>query len=64
MAANIRLTDGRQVMVQLSGKRVVEELARVDSENTGFARFNSTVDSPVWIVPRQVVCIEERPDLD
>lgn len=64
MAANIRLTDGRQVIVQLSSKRVVEELARADSEDTTFARFKSALDAPVWIAPRQVVCVEERPDLD
>jgi hypothetical protein len=64
MAANIRLTDGRQVIVRLSGKRVVEELSRADKEDTAFARFKSTVDAPVWIAASQVVCVEERADLD
>ncbi len=64
MAANIRLTDGRQVIVRLSGKRVVDELAKVAVDDAGFARFKSTLDLPVWIAPNQVVCVEERSDLD
>lgn len=62
MAAKIRLADGRELTIALSGKRVVEELKLEDGEV--FARFVTASKAKVWINPAQVAAIEDRPDLD
>jgi len=64
MAAKIRLSDGRDVTVALSGKRVVEALAECMKEGETFARLVTPAQSRVWINPAHVSAIEDRPDLD
>jgi hypothetical protein len=61
MAAKIRLLDGREITIQLSGKRVVEELIEASESTPAFARFKSSLDSAVWVNPRQVAAVEDRP---
>jgi hypothetical protein len=62
--AKIRLSDGREITVMLSGKRVVDELRKASNGDESFARFNSSpMQTAVWINPRQVAAVEDRPDL-
>ena len=63
MPAKIRLADGREITVMLSGKRVVEELLKPGGNGIQFTRFKSAQDTPVWVNPRQVAAVEDRPDL-
>ena len=63
MPAKIRLVDGRELTVTLSGKRVVEELIKTSTEDPVFTRFRSATQTPVWVNPRQVAAVEDRPDL-
>jgi len=64
MAAKIRLSDGRDVTVALSGKRVVEALAESLQQGETFTRLVTPAQSRVWINPAHVSAIEDRPDLD
>lgn len=64
MAAKIRLSDGRDVTVALSGKRVVDALAAATSQRDMFTRFVTPAKARVWINPMHVSAIEDRPDLD
>ncbi len=64
MAAKIRLADGRELTVALSGKRVVETLAESGTAGDAFARFVTPAQSRVWVNPLHVAAIEDRPDLD
>jgi len=64
MAAKIRLSDGRDVTVALSGKRVVDALAETASQGETFTRLVTPAKSRVWINPMHVSAIEDRPDLD
>jgi len=64
MAAKIRLSDGRDVTVALSGKRVFETLSESAAQGETFARFVTPAQSRVWINPTHVSAIEDRPDLD
>lgn len=63
--SKIRLSDGRELTVALDGKKVVEALKSVEeAEEERFARFNTPRQARVWINPRHVAAIEERPDLE
>jgi hypothetical protein len=62
MAAKVRLVDGREITIPLSGKRVFEMLSSSDAGQ--FARFTTTTNTRIWIRPSQVSAIEDRPDLD
>lgn len=64
MAAKIRLADGRELTVALSGKRVVETLNESATAGDTFARFVTPAQSRVWVNPLHVAAIEDRPDLD
>lgn len=64
MAAKIRLSDGRDVTVALSGKRVCEVLTETASKDETFARFVTPSKARVWINPTHVSAIEDRPDFD
>jgi hypothetical protein len=62
MAARIRLSNGRDIVVLLTAKRVIEELEKTRSSDRLYARFKSSLDSPVWIHPEHVAAIEDRED--
>ena len=64
MATKIRLADGREVTIALDGKRVVETLQTGAREGELFVRFSTPAKTRVWVSPSNVVCIEDRPDLD
>ena len=64
MASKIRLSDGHDVTVALSGKRVVDALAEASGQGDAFARFVTPAKARVWINPMHVSAIEDRPDLD
>lgn len=64
MAAKIRLADGREITIALSGKRVADELDLTKKDGTNFARFMTPGKMRVWISPLHVAAIEDRPDLD
>ncbi len=64
MAAKIRLADGRELTVALSGKRVADTLDAAVKENEPFARFMTVGKARVWVNPTNVAAIEDRPDLD
>lgn len=64
MAAKIRLSDGRDVTVALSGKRVADALATAKAEGDMYTRFVTPAKARVWINPIHVSAIEDRPDLD
>jgi len=64
MASKIKLADGRELTVTLDGKKVVEELERTAREGLAFTRLNTPAKSRVWVSPRHVAAIEDRPDLD
>jgi len=64
VAAKIRLADGREVTVSLSGKRVAEALHETAASTEIFARFTTPSNARVWVNPTQVSAIEDRPDLD
>jgi hypothetical protein len=64
MAAKIRLADGREVTVALSGKRVVDALSLIVKDGEAFARFVTPAKARVWVNPMHVAAIEDRPDLD
>ena len=63
MASRIRLVDGREITVALDGKRVVAVLTD-NPDGEEFARFNTSVNSRVWVNPKHVAAVEDRPDLD
>ena len=62
MAARIRLSNGRDIVVLLTAKRVIEELEKTRSSDRLYARFKSSLDEPVWIHPDHVAAIEDRAD--
>ena len=62
MAARIRLSSGRDIVVLLTAKRVIEELEKTRSSDNLYARFKSSLESPVWIHPDHVAAIEDRAD--
>ena len=64
MPAKIRLSDGRDVTVEVSAKRAAETLEEALAAGRKFAQFNTTAKSKVWISPLHVAAIEDRPDLD
>lgn len=64
MASKIRLVDGREVTVELSGKRTAEALTKALASAAPYAQFNTVSKSKVWINPDHVAAIEDRPDLD
>ena len=64
MAAKIRLSDGREITVPVSGKRTAEALKQTIKSEKPFAQFNTVGKSKVWINPVLVTAIEDRPDLD
>jgi hypothetical protein len=64
MASKIRLSDGRELMVGLSGKRTAEALERTLQDGRPFMQFNTLQKSKVWVNPVHVAAIEDRPDLD
>lgn len=64
MAAKIRLVDGRELTVALSGKRVAETLTEAVAQGESFARFVTPAQARVWVNPNHVAAIEDRPDLD
>jgi hypothetical protein len=64
MAAKIRLADGRELTVSLSGKRVVEALETTVKNNETFLSLRTPADARVWVSPLHVAAVEDRPDLD
>jgi hypothetical protein len=64
MAAKIRLSDGREITVAVSGKRSAEVLEQTLKGDKSFAQFNTVSKSKVWVSPVHVAAIEDRPDLD
>jgi hypothetical protein len=63
--SKIRLSDGRELTVALDGKKVIETLNKaIDGQDEVFARFNTPRQARVWISPRHVAAVEDRPDLD
>jgi hypothetical protein len=64
MAAKIRLADGRELTIALSGKRVADALDATARNNEIFTRFETASKAKVWVNPLQVAAIEDRPDLD
>ncbi len=64
MAAKIRLADGRDITVMLSGKRVAEALAKANKDSEMYVRFSSAMKTPIWINPALVAAVEDRPDMD
>ncbi|MCW3062975.1 MAG: hypothetical protein JWN32_147 [Solirubrobacterales bacterium] len=63
MAAKIRLADGRQMTVAVSGKRVAQVLAdTLSSEVEFYARFTTLERARVWINPSHVTAVEDRPE--
>jgi len=62
MAAKIRLTDGREITVALSGKRAAEALQTTSNDGGLFTQFNTASKAKVWISPGQVAAIEDRGD--
>lgn len=64
MAAKIRLADGRELTVALSGKRVAETLTESGTAGEAFTRFMTPAQARVWVNPNHVAAIEDRPDLD
>jgi hypothetical protein len=64
MPSKIRLSDGREITVALSGKRTAEALQKTMTDEKPFTQFNTVAQSKVWINPMLVAAIEDRPDLD
>ena len=64
MASKIRLADGREVTVALSGKRVTDTLTLTAKDGEVFSRFVTPSKVRVWINPTHVAAVEDRPDLD
>jgi hypothetical protein len=64
MACKIRLADGRELTIGLSGKRAAEALERTLKEQRPFMQFNTLQKSKVWVSPVHVAAVEDRPDLD
>jgi hypothetical protein len=64
MPSKIRLSDGREITVALSGKRTAEALQQTLNAEKPFTQFNTVAQSKVWINPTLVAAIEDRPDLD
>jgi hypothetical protein len=64
MASKIRLSDGRELMIGLSGKRTAEALESTLKDGRPFVQFNTLQKSKVWVNPVHVAAIEDRPDLD
>ena len=64
MPSKIRLSDGREITVALSGKRTAEALQQTMKDQKPFTQFNTVAQSKVWINPMLVAAIEDRPDLD
>jgi hypothetical protein len=62
MAAKIRLIDGREITVALSGKRAAEVLERAAKDGTQYTQFNTAAQAKVWISPAHVAAIEDRGD--
>jgi hypothetical protein len=63
MAATIRLADGRQITVGVSGKRVAQVLAdTISSEDELYARFTTVERARVWLSPAHVMSVEDRPE--
>jgi len=62
VTTRIRFADGSDVSVLLSGKRIVEELARTSDTSDNFARFKAVPGHPVWVNPEHVACVEELDD--
>jgi hypothetical protein len=64
MASKIRLADGREVAVALSGKRTAEVLEDATKATVPFVQFNSVKGSRIWINPIHVAAVEDAPELD
>ena len=64
MPSKIRLSDGRDITVAISGKRTAEVLEQTHKGDKPFAQFNTVTQSKVWVNPLLVAAIEDRPDLD
>jgi hypothetical protein len=64
MAAKIRLADGREITVALSGKRTADALQATIQDAKLFTQFNTAAKSKVWIAPAQVAAIEDRGEND
>jgi hypothetical protein len=64
MAAKIRLVDGREVTVTISGKRAAETLDQAAQGTSIFTPFKTAAGSRVWISPAHVAAIEDQPDVD
>jgi hypothetical protein len=63
--SKIRLSDGRELTIALDGKKVIESLNKAtDSDEEAFARFNTPRQARVWVNPKHVAAVEDRPDLD
>jgi hypothetical protein len=64
MAAKIRMADGREITVAVSGKRTADVLEQTIKGDKPFAQFNTVSKAKVWVSPVHVAAIEDRPDLD
>jgi hypothetical protein len=64
MPAKIRLIDGREVTVTVSGKRVVETIDQAAQGASNFTPFKTVAGARVWVNPAHVVAIEDQADPD
>jgi hypothetical protein len=64
MAAKIRLVDGREITINLSGKRTAEALEQTLKDAKPYMQFSTMSKTRVWVSPAHVSAIEDRPDLD
>ncbi len=58
------MTDGRELTVALSGKRVVDALVATHAKDAEerLARFTTAAKVRVWVSPAHVTAVEDRPD--
>lgn len=64
MPAKVRLIDGREVTVTVSGKRAAETIDQAAGGSSNFTPFRTAAGTRVWINPTHVVAIEDQPDPD
>jgi hypothetical protein len=64
MASKIRMADGHEFTIALSGKRVAEAFAGSTTKQVTFTQFTTATKSKIWVSMAHVAAIVDRPDLD
>lgn len=64
MASKIRLADGHEYTIALSGKRVAEAFVATARAQGTFTQFTTATKSKIWVSMANVAAIVDRPDLD